>query len=316
MSAAEPPKPQRGANELSAAAGTAAAHAVRRGKLLAARRAAKRRNVGFRRGVRDVHRRHLPGVVLRTRRVPASRGTEHAAGLRAARCANEGVHDRARRSAARGDSPRGKRRSSSLAAPLSFRLLHRGVAVLSSITDEHIGGTVAPSGVRAAAQRRPVDSLACARVRRARVRPRREVRPAEQARTADPLAGRRCAGRQHRALVQEHAVRLESGHRQGRVGRLRQYAVARHPRRRAPRLVASLVRDPGRRRRARSLRVRRGRPVRNPRSLHAAHRPPRIGAALESRTVGVARALQNARGSGGDRGQASRAQDPVRRADP
>ncbi len=41
-----------------------------------------------------------------------------------------------------------------------------------------------------------------------------------------------------------------------------------------------------------------------------------LGAALESRSVGLACVLQNARGSGGDRSEAPRAQDPVRRADP
>ncbi len=84
-------------NELSAATRSAAAHAVRRGKLPAARRAAKRRHVGFGRRVRDVHRRYLRGVLLWTRRVPPSRGTQHAAGLRIACRADEGVHDRARR---------------------------------------------------------------------------------------------------------------------------------------------------------------------------------------------------------------------------
>ena len=84
----------------------------------------------------------------------------------------------------------------------------------------------ATAGVRSRAPGRPLDRGVRARVGRARVRPRREIRPARQARAADPFAGRRRARRQHRALVQEHAVRLEPGHRQRRVGRVRQHAGA------------------------------------------------------------------------------------------
>ena len=56
-------------------------------------------------------------------------------------------------------------------------------------------------------------------------------------------------------------------------------------------------------------------PAGDPRPLHAAHRPRAGGAAVEPRPVGVARVLQDARGSGDGRRDAARAQDPLRRAD-
>ena len=59
----------------------------------------------------------------------------------------------------------------------------------------------APADVRTLAARRVVDRGVRARIRRPRVRARREVRPARQARAARALAGRGCARRQHRALA-------------------------------------------------------------------------------------------------------------------
>ena len=83
--------------------------------------------------------------------------------------------------------------------PLRFRLLHRGAPVAGSITDEHFRGLTQAARVRPHAPGLAVDRVARARVRRARLRSRREVRPAQQARTARPFARRRCARRQHRA---------------------------------------------------------------------------------------------------------------------
>ena len=171
------------------------------------------------------------------------------------------------------------------------------------------------SRVRPRAPGRALDRGALARLGRARVWPRREIRPAQQARTAHPLACRRCARRQHRPRLQECAVRVEPRHRQGRVGSVRPHDGVGHAWRRASRLVAPLVRDRPRGRGARSLRLRRGHARRHSRPVHAAHGPRRHGPAVEPRALGLARVLQDAGGSGGRRGEAARAQDSLRCAD-
>ena len=110
--------------------------------------------------------------------------------------------------------------------PLSFRLLHKGAPVFGSITDRQVRRLHAAARVRPAAAGRPLDRGVRARLGGAGLRPRREVRPARQARTADPLAGRGRARRQHRAVVQEHAVRLEHRQRSRRLGHVRRHARA------------------------------------------------------------------------------------------
>ena len=113
----------------------------------------------------------------------------------------QALHDRATRSRACGRSPPATRRSRSRGAPLRFRLLWKGAPVLTSITDEHFRGwTRLPTFGRAQA-RRAVDRGVRARIRRAGLRSRRKIRPAQQARAAHPFAGRRRARRQHRALA-------------------------------------------------------------------------------------------------------------------
>ena len=115
----------------------------------------------------------------------------------------------------------------------------------------------------------------------------------------DPLAGRRRARRQHRPRVQERAVRLEPGHRQRRMGRLRAHAGDGDARRRASRLVASLVRDAASTTRRSTSSC--SPPTRRPASSISTRSSPaarRAGAAVEPRPVGLARLLQDARGSG------------------
>ena len=70
------------------------------------------------------------------------------------------------------------------AAPLRFRLLHRGTPIAGSITDEHFRGSTRLPAFGRAAPGRAVDCGPGARVGRARVRPRRKIRPAQQARAA------------------------------------------------------------------------------------------------------------------------------------
>ena len=173
-----------------------------------------------------------------------------------------------------------------------------------------------PAGVRPRASGRSLDRGAGARVGRARVRTRRKIRPARQARAIDSFASRRCPRRQHRPRLQEFSVRLESGQRQGSLGSLRPHAGVGVARRRPPRLVASFVRDRRRGRGARPVPVRRGDSGRHPRFVHAAHRPSRVGPAVEPRSLGFAGVLQDAGGSGGRGGEASPPPDSLRRADP
>ncbi len=94
--------------------------------------------------------------------------------------------------------------------------------------------------LRPTASGRAVVRGICAVDRRAGVRPRREIRSAQQAGPAHPFAGPGCAGRQHRPVVQEHAVRLEPRHGQGRMGHVHPHARGRsHAWRRASGLVAA-----------------------------------------------------------------------------
>ena len=73
--------------------------------------------------------------------------------------------------------------------------------------------------------------------RRAGLRPGRKIRPARQARPARPFAGRRCARRQHRRVVQERAFRVEPRRgAQRRVGRVRAHAGHGDARRRLSRI--------------------------------------------------------------------------------
>ena len=163
------------------------------------------------------------------------------------------------------------------------------------------------AGVRPPASGRAVDRGARAAQRRERLRPRREVRPARQARPADPLAGRGCARRQHRPLVQEHTLRVESRQRQGRMGRVRAYARHGDARRRLPGLVASQLRDAGRGRSARPVPVCRRHAGGDHRQLHRRHRQGAGRAALEPRPVGFPRVLQDA-----GRGRRSRGRNCAR----
>ena len=112
--------------------------------------------------------------------------------------ADEGVHGRARR---RRRVARSRRATATLE-------IARGAAALSPAASRRAGRRVdhrralprldAASRVRPRAPGRTVDRVARARVGRAGVRARREIRPAQQARTAHPFARRRCARRQHR----------------------------------------------------------------------------------------------------------------------
>ena len=152
------------------------------------------------------------------------------------------VHGRARAKAARGRSPRATATLEITAAPLRFRLLHRGAPVAGSITDEHFRGwTRLPAFGRvrqgghwtaalALASGEPVYGLG------------EKFGPLNKRGQLDPFARRRRARRQHRPRVQERAVRVEPRHRQGRVGALRAHAGVGDARRRASRLVAPLVR--------------------------------------------------------------------------
>ena len=174
----------------------------------------------------------------------------------------------------------------------------------------------AAAGVRAAAAGRPLDGGIRARVGRACLRPRRKVRSARQARSAGPFAGGGRARRQHGPVGQEHAARLEHRQRPRRVGRLRQHARLRRARRGPSGLVAPNLRDRRRRRGARPVPVRHRYAGGAARRLHEAHRPRAGSAAVEPRTVGVARALpvtgRRDRGGGG----AARATDSLRRHRP
>ena len=201
------------------------------------------------------------------------------------------------------------------AAPLRFRLLHRGAPVAGSITDEHFRGwTRLPAFGRARQGGQWTAALALASGEPVyglgeKFGPLNKRGQLIHSRVVD------AHGVNTGQSLQEHAVRVESRHRQGRVGRVRQHAGERHARRRAPGLVAPLVRAAGRRRGARPLPLR-GRHARgHPRSLHAAHGPPGVGPAVEPGTVGFARLLQDARGSRGRGRETPRAQDSLRRAD-
>ena len=112
----------------------------------------------------------------------------------------QGVHRRAR--AGRTLHVHGGRRrcSRSPDAPLRFRLLHRGAAGARLDHRRAFPRLDAAADVRPRAPGRPVDRLVRARVGRTRVRPRREIRPARQARAAHPFARRRRAWRQHRRV--------------------------------------------------------------------------------------------------------------------
>ena len=220
----------------------AAAHDLRFHRVPSPRCAAEPRRVGIGRVARDLDRRHPRSVLLRAGRVPAARGTEHEARLRPRRREDQGVRRRAGRGR-RLEIHRGRHHPRTHGRAVAFpaapsrrpgRRLDHGRAF--SRLD-------AAAVVRPRAPGRAVDRGPGARVGRTGVRTRREIRAAQQARAADPLAGRRRARRQHRPRVQERAVRLEPRHRQGRVGRVRPHAGDRHARRRASGLVAPILRD-------------------------------------------------------------------------
>ena len=275
----------------------------------------QRRHIAVGRRVRDVDRRHSRGLVLRPgvfrlRVGPETRARLRPRASRARRPARSRAGGRAP-----GRSPRANRRSSSPARRCACACLHRGVPVLASMHRRAVPRVDAASGVRPPAPGRPMDRRVRARVRRARLRTRREIRPARQARTARPFAGRRRARRQHGAVVQERAVRVEPAARgKGAWGVFVN----------TPAMVTHGVGHPdwshrsyalsGRRRGARPLPLRRGHAGGNPRPLHAAHRAPRAGADVEPRPLGVARVLQDARGSGRRRREAALAQNSLRRA--
>ena len=170
----------------------------------------------------------------------------------------------------------------------------------------------AVADVRPRAAGRPVDRVVCACLGRTRLRARREVRDARQARPAHPFARGRRAWRQHRCGLQERAVRVEPGHRPRRVGRVRPHAGHGDAWCRPSGLVAPLVCRAGRRRSARPVRARGRHARRHRRTVHRAHRTRADGAVVEPGTLGIARVLQDTGRSGNGGGDAARAQDPLR----
>ena len=247
-------------------------------------------------------------------RVPPAHRPDHAPRLRHRHRPREALPVEAGGAAACGRSPPATPTLELTGAPLRMRLLVEGRAGAHVDHRRALPRLDATADVRPPAPGRPVDRRARAAHRRARVRPRREVRAARQARPAHPFAGRGCARRQHRPRVQERAVRVEPGHGPGRVGRVRAHAGHGHARRRLPGLVAPQLRVPGRGRGARSLLHGRRHAGVDPRPVHPADRTRAGGAALEPRAVGVARLLQDAGGSRRRRRAAARAQGAVRRA--
>src|SRR6187200_3005557 len=107
------------------------------------------------------------------------------------------------------------------------------------------------------------------RIRRARLRSRREVLGTQSSWPTAPFARRRCAGRQHECSLQERAVLLEPE----RLGPVREYTRRRRARRRLRRVVAPVVRRRRRRRGARPLHHRGRFPGWNSRPVHGRDRP-------------------------------------------
>ena len=226
-----------------------------------------------RRVVRDDHRRHAGGHGVR-RRVPRAPRPQYASRLRPHRrahaCVHHGaagarcldIHERRRDAGAR---RRAAAHAHAVEGRAAFPVDHRRA----------FPRLLAAADVRPGATRRPVDRRVRAGIRRARVRARREIRTARQARPAHPLAGGGCARRQHRARLQEHPVCVEHGHRQRRLGPARAHTRHGDARRRQSGLVAPELRRGGRRRGARSFLVRGGSAGRDHRRVHDDHRQAR-----------------------------------------
>ena len=237
--------------------------------------AAEPRRVGVGRVVRDVDRRHPRGVVLRRRACSACAlgpntrpdyglvvGRAKACTVAHARRPARGV--RRRRRDAR---DRAARRCASACCGRAQPVLdvdhRRAFPRLDAAAGVRPRCARAASGPRRSRSHRgePVYGLG------------EKFGPLDKRGQLDPFAGRRRARRQHRPRVQEHAVRVEPGQRQRRVGRVRPHAGHGDARRRPSRLVAPQLRGGGRGRGARPLPVRR--PTRRPAiidALHAAHR--------------------------------------------
>ena len=200
---------------------------------------------------------------------------------------------------ARGPSPAAMPRSrAARRAAAHARGCWKDAPVLTSITDEHFRGwTRLPTFGRT--QRGGLWTAAFAlAVRRAGVRVGRKVRTAQQARALDSFAGRRRAGRQHGARVQEHAVRMESRNRPRRVGHIRAHAGHGDARRRPSGLVASQLcgASSTTRHSISSYSPRKPRPPSSTPTPSLTGRAP-AGSALESRPVGIARVLPDSGGS-------------------
>jgi len=286
-------------------------HAFRSHRLPSPRSAPHAGGHRVRRLVRHVERRHPRGFELRSGHFPDARRPEHASGLRHRAGAHQGVRcaaggERRVDVHVRRDDARADRRAASRQAAAQER---RGAGF------DHrraLPRLLAPADFWPLAPGRLVDRRVRARVRGSGVRARRKIRRAKQARPTHSLAGCGRARRQHGARLQEHALRMERGHRRRRVGSVRAHARHGDPRHRSSGLVASKLRDARRGRSARPVPVRGRHAGRDPRSLHAGHGTRARSAALEPGSLGVARVLQDPRRSIVRRGEAPRAQDSVR----
>ena len=167
--------------------------------------------------------------------------------------------------------------------------------------------------IRTPASGRSLDGRIRAAERRTRLWARRKVRLSRQARATDPFTGRGRARRQHRTVVQEHAIRVERRHRQRRMGPVHPHARHGDAWRRSSGLVASKLCIARGRRGARCISFRGRQPCSDHRSLYPADRTRIRGAALEPRPVGLSRLLQDAGGSRSRRRATSGAQGPGRR---
>ena len=209
--------------------------------------------------------------VLRTRRVPAARGPEHAARLRP-RAARASLHGRARAGRTL-DVHRRRHDARARRAPLRFRCCTAAHPVLASITDEHFRGwTRLPAFGRvrhggqwiaafALASGEPVYGLG------EKFGPLDKRGQLIHSQVDDAL------GVNTGSSYKNAPFAWSPGTGRGAWGVFVNTPGDGDARRRAPGLVAPHVRAARRRRGARPVPVRRRHAGRDPRALHAAHRP-------------------------------------------